>query len=69
MLAINVDAGRAPSLERFADGGLVEAGVGGGHLRAGMAEESLHDVLLYTLVDETCAVGKPETGVSVASVD
>ena len=56
VLAVDVDAGGAPRLEGFADGGVVQVGVGCGHLRAGVAEESLHDMLGHALVDQACPV-------------
>jgi hypothetical protein len=57
--ALDVDARPAVALELLAEGGVVQMGVGSGHLRAGMAEQALDHVLGDALVDEPCAKAMP----------
>ena len=51
-LAVEGDPVLAVFVEGLPDGGVVEAGVAGGHLGAGVAEESLNDMLGDAVVDE-----------------
>ena len=48
------------AVERLADGGVVDAGVVRGHVRAGVAEQLLHDVLGDAAVDEPGSEGVAE---------
>ena len=63
VFAGEVDSLLAVLVEGPPDGGVVQGGVAGGHLRAGVAEEALDDVLGDALVDEPGYVrGCDETG-------
>ena len=47
-------------IEGLADGGVVDAGVMGGHVRAGVAEDLAHDVLGDVVVDQPGSEGVTE---------
>ena len=59
-LAGDVDPLGLVAVERFPDGGVVDLGVVAGHVRAGMAEELLHDVLGDAGVDQPGPEGVAE---------
>jgi len=50
---LDVHTALAVALELLAHRGVVQPGINGGHLRAGMAQEALDDVLGHALVHQS----------------